>query len=513
VKPEEEESTPEPAEPEIVKKCFRVGSQIYYGDCKEGFGLRKGSFVRHGFGRQVNAAVAPAGRGESGAGGEPACYETLVVSTYEGNWAEDAMSGQGTYRWADGSTYEGHFDDGQLHGPGRFVWPDGSTYEGAWAKGQMNGQGRLDSRFDGSFLQGRFHSNCFQRQDGGWTDVVEEHRHEEQQWILEGDPSSVPVRFCACGELCANNPQQDIRQEQVRELEAAVASTQSEGLVPLFVADESLNWSALQCLGAVHMTDFETQLVSVRMAVTAKRRQQDHHRFFYKAMQSALRTGTLFVIVFEDDDGGCSIVQDEQEKWYRRTPSPGVPCTELPEEWRLGGLFHPSVLPPEVFAPALFNGRGKAKLFLPEALFREASEAGRGPRFPGGGGGALSGTSEVGKEQLPDAATDEAANAPEAEMIESVARAAAAAAAANAPAGAVGLTGHRFQLHSAPTPQAIGLETAYCLRPALAALGRLPAGVSDSETRGHIVERFRRHVPLHRIGVIVLTRAWSPVDL
>jgi len=95
------------------------------------------------------------------------------------------------------ATYEGAFVGGQLHGHGRFVWPDGSAYEGAFHFGTMNGQGRLDSRFDGRFLQGRFHRNCFQKQDGRWVDVLEQHRLEEQQQILEGDPNALLVKRCA----------------------------------------------------------------------------------------------------------------------------------------------------------------------------------------------------------------------------------------------------------------------------------------------------------------------------
>jgi len=190
VEEQAQEEEQEPAEPEILKnKCFRVGSQLYYGECKVGYRERKGTFVRHGLGRQVSSVATPAAYKFAAVDQEKPSYETVVLGTYEGNFEEDLMSGsQGTntYKWSDGSSYEGAFVGGQLHGHGRFVWPDGSAYEGAWYMGTMNGQGRLNSRFDGRFLQGRFHRNCFQKQDGRWVDVVQQLRLEEAPLGAQG---------------------------------------------------------------------------------------------------------------------------------------------------------------------------------------------------------------------------------------------------------------------------------------------------------------------------------------
>lgn len=247
-----EEEDGEPEEVEIHKKCFRVGTQTYYGDCKLGFGARKGTFVRHGFGKQVNAAVTPAGYKTSN---NTVAYETSVMGVYEGNWEDDVMSGQGVYSWSDGSQYDGAFQNGKMHGPGRFMWPDSSTYEGTWHSGQMTGHGRLDYRFDGTSWQGRFQRDAFQKHDGKWVNVWQQTRGLEQKQILDHNTQAAPsIRRCACSEMYASRPQQPRLAEQVAKLEDSIAMAQNQGYTPFIVADESLKSCALKCLTAASLT-------------------------------------------------------------------------------------------------------------------------------------------------------------------------------------------------------------------------------------------------------------------
>lgn len=485
--PEEEEEV-EPAEPEIVKKCFRVGSQAYYGDVKLGYGARTGTFVRHGFGRQVNAAVTPSLK-KNGSG---KLFETAVMSVYEGNWEEDIMSGHGVYTWADGSSYDGAFVNGEMHGPGRFMWPDGSIYEGTWHKGQMSGHGRFDSRYDGSFLQGRFHRDCFQHSSGKWIDVLEQNRQTENKQLLEGDTSSLVVKRCAFGQASA---------EQIQRFEETLAMTHSESLVPFIIVDESLRGaSALSCLTSAKIAAHKTQTVSLRLAATAKRRMRDYDNMFYEAIKKSLQTGSLFVLAFEDDDDGCDMMGQEDDRWFTRQPKPGRPHKPLPDEWQLSHFFNPNSFLPEILQPKLFNGRVKAKLFVPEELLEDDR----------GGVQVLAESSAATPQAMksPEAAEPSeagaAAAAAAAEDVEK-ARSAAEAAAASAPAGAVGPTGHVFKLPGVADPRVVGLRPVHHLRPALLATSSLPTNVSNAEICSLMVERFSKHVPLHRTAVVVLT--------
>lgn len=40
------------------------------------------------------------------------------------------MHGKGIYRWPDGTTYEGDFACNAITGVGKYSWADGSVYEG-----------------------------------------------------------------------------------------------------------------------------------------------------------------------------------------------------------------------------------------------------------------------------------------------------------------------------------------------------------------------------------------------
>lgn len=495
--PQEEEEV-EPEEPEIHKKCFRVGTQIYHGECKLGYQARKGSYVRHGVGRQVNGAVTPAGYKFSN---KQVAFETSVMGVYDGNWENDVMSGQGVYTWSDGSSYDGAFVNGKMHGPGRFMWPDGSTYEGTWHTGQMTGHGRLDYRFDGNFHQGRFQRDSFQKNDGKWIDVWQQTRGIEKKQILDhGTPASPLVKRCACGELYARSPQPEVKADQSAKLAEALASAHNQGFIPFIVGDQSLKSCVLKCLTAAKLTDHATQSVSVRMAAIAKRRKRDFNGMMYSAVQTSLLTGTLFTLVFEDDDEGCVMLAKEDDRWFERQPSLNPPTNQLPAEWTLAHFYHPSTFPPEIMQPMLFNGRLMAKLFLPEHLREDSMGLTPTPaELPVAEGSLPAPDASEGAE--PGAESE--AQPPSAKGMS--ADAAAQAAAAPTPAGGVGLTGHVFELPDTPDPRTVGLRLVHHLRPVIVALSCVPSGAQDEDVSAHIVGRFKEHVPMHRTMLIVMT--------
>eukprot|EP00929_Paragymnodinium_shiwhaense_P000760 TRINITY_DN100998_c0_g1_i1.p1 TRINITY_DN100998_c0_g1~~TRINITY_DN100998_c0_g1_i1.p1 ORF type:complete len:447 (+),score=120.77 TRINITY_DN100998_c0_g1_i1:58-1398(+) len=333
--PPEEEEAPEP-EPVFSQKCLKVGGQVYYGICKPGTAANGGvgTFVRHGAGRQVTTAKNVIG-------------EDVVIYTYQGNWKDNEMDGDGSFSWPDGSSYEGAFTKGEVHGYGRFTWPEGSSYTGDWIKGQMNGKGRFDSKFDGDFMEGAFHRDYFQdpRRGGRWVCITGEHQAAERKAIREGNPSTMPVRRCYDREALAG----------------VLQGALEDGFVPFLVADESLPpsassttaaWAgdcgAMDASAAVRVSDVEV----------LRRRHGDYMGPFASAMRNAL---------LSEQGHWMTLLWDDEE------------LAELPAAWKLEHFLSAHSLPLEAFHPKLFNGRHMAVPFLPSELQEELDAHRRDP--------------------------------------------------------------------------------------------------------------------------------------
>ena len=61
--------------------------------------------------------------------------------TYEGEWKNDVIHGQGTYTFANGEKYVGNFKDGKRHGQGTYTFASGEKYVGNYKDGLKHGQG------------------------------------------------------------------------------------------------------------------------------------------------------------------------------------------------------------------------------------------------------------------------------------------------------------------------------------------------------------------------------------
>ncbi|GBG27022.1 Phosphatidylinositol 4-phosphate 5-kinase 1 [Hondaea fermentalgiana] len=116
-----------------------------------------------------------------------ACGELV----YQGEFADNCMSGRGTYLFESGDRYDGEFREGRFHGHGVYFhapsgatfvgdWrrgerhgvgdlymPDGSGYSGDWSKDQWSGRGILNVKdlcyYDGQFRAHKFdgRGDCF----------------------------------------------------------------------------------------------------------------------------------------------------------------------------------------------------------------------------------------------------------------------------------------------------------------------------------------------------------------
>jgi hypothetical protein len=61
--------------------------------------------------------------------------------TYEGEFLDGVINGNGTYNWADKQTYTGDWVMGKMHGTGTYKWPNGGEYSGSYENNIKHGNG------------------------------------------------------------------------------------------------------------------------------------------------------------------------------------------------------------------------------------------------------------------------------------------------------------------------------------------------------------------------------------
>jgi hypothetical protein len=101
-----------------------INGTMYVGNWK----LHTGSKVKHGHGK----ITFPSSSTSHNDGGH---------EEYEGDWEEDLMHGQGSYRYTSGAVYTGQWSHGKQQGHGKMQYADGSGYEGLWESNLMHGEG------------------------------------------------------------------------------------------------------------------------------------------------------------------------------------------------------------------------------------------------------------------------------------------------------------------------------------------------------------------------------------
>ena len=84
-------------------------------------------------------------------------------SYYNGQWANDQMSGFGRYDMANGDCYVGEFHKNRRDGHGMCTYADGSTYDGGWLKNMRHGEGvqwfNGGDKFEGEWVDDQMHGS------------------------------------------------------------------------------------------------------------------------------------------------------------------------------------------------------------------------------------------------------------------------------------------------------------------------------------------------------------------
>ncbi|NRB31452.1 MAG: peptidoglycan-binding protein [Rhizobiaceae bacterium] len=83
------------------------------------------------------------------------------TATYEGQYKDGKMNGNGILHYPNGDRYEGEFKDDQPHGKGLREWSRGNTYEGNWQNGKPHGEGVYLN--DGARYAGTWKNGCFSK--------------------------------------------------------------------------------------------------------------------------------------------------------------------------------------------------------------------------------------------------------------------------------------------------------------------------------------------------------------
>merc|ERR1719401_1216457 len=68
-------------------------------------------------------------------------YKFANGRIYKGQWKDGHMSGEGKMQFPCGSEYEGSYEKDIKSGEGTFRWPDGRIYKGQWKDGKQHGKG------------------------------------------------------------------------------------------------------------------------------------------------------------------------------------------------------------------------------------------------------------------------------------------------------------------------------------------------------------------------------------
>ena len=120
--------------------------------------------IKNGFGKEDNDEITYEGEYKNDQkNGKGKIYFKLLHDSYEGNFDNNNINGNGIYKWENGDCYEGNFENGKMNGKGKYTWPDGGFYEGDYVNNIKEGNGKFKwsngKIYEGPFKNGNPNGN------------------------------------------------------------------------------------------------------------------------------------------------------------------------------------------------------------------------------------------------------------------------------------------------------------------------------------------------------------------
>ena len=141
------EPTPEPSPTPVVESVDGLNMTLSFA-----FGNKTGLYT----GETVNGLP-------HGSGSFSSENAEGIAWTYQGEWENGHLSGQGTTAWDDGFTEGGMYQNDYLNGIGWESWENGKIqYEGGYLDGEFDGQGTLYTSMGEVLYGGTFHNGFIQ---------------------------------------------------------------------------------------------------------------------------------------------------------------------------------------------------------------------------------------------------------------------------------------------------------------------------------------------------------------
>ena len=172
---------------------------------------------------------------------------TLPHGTYEGEFKEDDISGEGTMHYSDGGKYVGQWRNSSRGGMGIMIDADGYKYEGEWTEDRPHGEGTVTHPngdwYSGDWRNGKEHGEgtYFWADDG--TRYTGEFRNGEfHGYGVETykDGSSITGRWIN-GEVSANQEEVSIQDEYGRRYKGQIRNNlpHGRGVLEFAILDSS----------------------------------------------------------------------------------------------------------------------------------------------------------------------------------------------------------------------------------------------------------------------------------
>ena len=140
---------------------------------------------------------------------------TTYGGVYEGTFAEDTFSGEGTFTNNEGGAYTGGFSDFSYHGTGTFTDPDGNQYMGNHEFGELTGKatyvGIDGTHYEGEFIGHMYHGEGHLKLPSGSEEYIGKFKwgvYEGEGVLRSKGPDGNTIEISGVwenGELLRNN--------------------------------------------------------------------------------------------------------------------------------------------------------------------------------------------------------------------------------------------------------------------------------------------------------------------